>query len=79
VPRGSLPVTLFCLVAEISILVSFLHTTILNKVILYQPRLFYSLVVFEIENGIVFCRADLVIAFLNLEVILLKNESSDSL
>ena len=64
--RGSLPVTL--LVLEISILLSFLHSKLSNKIIFLQPGLLYSLVIFE--NNVLFRKT---------EVTLLKNESSDTL
>jgi hypothetical protein len=53
---------LFCLVLEISIPLSFLHSKLSNKDIFHQPALLYSLVIFE--NDVVFRKIDLVICHL---------------
>ena len=71
---------LLCLALHLSILLSFLHSKLSNKVIFAQlgpPYILYSLVIFE--NDVLFRKTDLVISILNIEVILLKNESSDTL
>jgi hypothetical protein len=52
-------VTVLCLVLEISILLSFLHSKLSNKVIFPQLGLLYSLVVFENDILHVFRKSDL--------------------
>ena len=65
-----------CLVLEISILLSFLHSKLSNKVIFPQSGLLYCLVI--TKTTYYFVKLIQLFAIVNLEVILLKNESSDT-